>query len=113
MGCIGISLPVVPSAPAFGLQPPLVGNEAPDFMAQAVFDQEFVEVTLSQYRVSAACQTATCCSVHMLLGLHACSCPDACPAATECAFPGLAHPRASWQVPAGAHQERTSWRWEH
>eukprot|EP00891_Asterochloris_glomerata_P003685 jgi/Astpho2/3685/Aster-04875 len=30
--------------------PPLVGNEAPDFMAQAVFDQEFVEVTLSQYR---------------------------------------------------------------
>jgi len=29
---------------------PLVGNEAPDFTAQAVFDQEFVEVTLSQYR---------------------------------------------------------------
>ncbi len=34
------------------LQPPLVGNEAPDFLAQAVFDQEFVEVSLSQYRVS-------------------------------------------------------------
>ena len=33
------------------LQPPLVGNEAPDFLAQAVFDQEFVEVSLSQYRV--------------------------------------------------------------
>ncbi|DBA68717.1 TPA: hypothetical protein ACH3X2_013510 [Trebouxia sp. C0005] len=32
--------------------PPLVGNEAPDFLAQAVFDQEFVEVSLSQYRVS-------------------------------------------------------------
>ncbi|KAA6417224.1 MAG: 2-cys peroxiredoxin [Trebouxia sp. A1-2] len=30
--------------------PPLVGNEAPDFLAQAVFDQEFVEVSLSQYR---------------------------------------------------------------
>eukprot|EP00192_Tetraselmis_astigmatica_P019200 CAMPEP_0117667484 /NCGR_PEP_ID=MMETSP0804-20121206/10999_1 /TAXON_ID=1074897 /ORGANISM="Tetraselmis astigmatica, Strain CCMP880" /LENGTH=259 /DNA_ID=CAMNT_0005475229 /DNA_START=57 /DNA_END=836 /DNA_ORIENTATION=+ len=29
---------------------PLVGNEAPDFSAQAVFDQEFMDVTLSQYR---------------------------------------------------------------
>ena len=34
------------------MQPPLVGNEAPDFLAQAVFDQEFVEVSLSQYKVS-------------------------------------------------------------
>ena len=39
------------------LQPPLVGNEAPDFLAQAVFDQEFVEVSLSQYRVSFKEQT--------------------------------------------------------
>eukprot|EP00803_Ostreobium_quekettii_P007376 evm.model.scf_89.13 EVM.evm.TU.scf_89.13 scf_89:58447-59181(+) len=30
--------------------PPLVGNPAPDFTAQAVFDQEFVEVGLGQYR---------------------------------------------------------------
>nr|ADI46952.1 PRX1m [Volvox carteri f. nagariensis] len=29
---------------------PLVGSVAPDFKAQAVFDQEFVEVSLSQYR---------------------------------------------------------------
>uniref|UniRef100_A0A061QT51 thioredoxin-dependent peroxiredoxin n=1 Tax=Tetraselmis sp. GSL018 TaxID=582737 RepID=A0A061QT51_9CHLO len=29
---------------------PLVGNPAPDFSAQAVYDQEFVDVTLSQYR---------------------------------------------------------------
>ena len=29
---------------------PLVGSAAPDFKAQAVFDQEFVETTLSQYR---------------------------------------------------------------
>ena len=52
--CIGVSLATHPSSHYFCLQPPLVGNEAPDFMAQAVFDQEFVEVTLSQYRVSAA-----------------------------------------------------------
>lgn len=30
--------------------PPLVGNKAPDFSAQAVFDQEFIDITLSQYR---------------------------------------------------------------
>lgn len=30
--------------------PPLVGNAAPDFTAQAVFDQDFVETTLSKYR---------------------------------------------------------------
>ncbi|CAD7695696.1 unnamed protein product [Ostreobium quekettii] len=30
--------------------PPLVGNAAADFTAQAVFDQEFVELSLSQYR---------------------------------------------------------------
>ena len=30
---------------------PLVGNAAPDFKATAVFDQEFVDVTLSQYKV--------------------------------------------------------------
>jgi peroxiredoxin (alkyl hydroperoxide reductase subunit C) len=29
---------------------PLVGNEAPDFIAEAVFDQEFQTVSLSQYR---------------------------------------------------------------
>ncbi len=29
---------------------PLVGAVAPDFKAQAVFDQEFVEVQLSKYR---------------------------------------------------------------
>ena len=51
--CIDVRLAIFFPSPAFGLQPPLVGNEAPDFMAQAVFDQEFVEVTLSQYRVSA------------------------------------------------------------
>lgn len=33
------------------MQLPLVGGEAPDFMAEAVFDQEFQTVTLSQYRV--------------------------------------------------------------
>lgn len=30
--------------------PPLVGSHAPDFKAQAVYDQEFVEVSLSKYR---------------------------------------------------------------
>ncbi len=29
---------------------PLVGSVAPDFKAQAVFDQEFMEVSLSKYR---------------------------------------------------------------
>ncbi|KAK9821599.1 hypothetical protein WJX81_003971 [Elliptochloris bilobata] len=29
---------------------PLVGSEAPDFTAEAVFDQEFVTLSLSQYR---------------------------------------------------------------
>jgi len=29
---------------------PLIGNAAPDFKAQAVFDQEFIDVTLSQYK---------------------------------------------------------------
>eukprot|EP00951_Prasinocladus_malaysianus_P022338 scaffold186981_cov46-Prasinocladus_malaysianus.AAC.1 len=29
---------------------PLVGNVAPEFSAQAVFDQEFMDLTLSQYR---------------------------------------------------------------
>lgn len=33
-------------------QAPLVGGQAPDFTATAVFDQEFVETKLSQYRVS-------------------------------------------------------------
>ena len=32
-------------------QAPLVGSQAPDFTATAVFDQEFVDVKLSQYRV--------------------------------------------------------------
>lgn len=30
---------------------PLVGNPAPGFTAQAVFDQEFMELSLSQYKV--------------------------------------------------------------
>lgn len=47
-----VGLGLEPSSDVFFLQPPLVGNEAPDFLAQAVFDQEFVEVSLSQYRVS-------------------------------------------------------------
>ena len=34
------------------VQAPLVGGQAPDFTATAVFDQEFVETQLSQYRVS-------------------------------------------------------------
>jgi peroxiredoxin (alkyl hydroperoxide reductase subunit C) len=29
---------------------PLVGNVAPDFSATAVFDQEFIDIKLSQYR---------------------------------------------------------------
>ena len=38
----------------FSAQLPLVGGEAPDFMAEAVYDQEFQTVTLSQYRVRPA-----------------------------------------------------------
>jgi hypothetical protein len=30
----------------------LVGAAAPDFCAQAVYDQEFMEITLSKYKVS-------------------------------------------------------------
>ena len=30
---------------------PLVGNIAPDFKATAVFDQEFVDISLSSYKV--------------------------------------------------------------
>ena len=33
------------------LQAPLVGNAAPEFSATAVFDQEFVDINLSQYKV--------------------------------------------------------------
>ncbi len=29
---------------------PLVGSTAPDFKATAVFDQEFIDVSLSQYK---------------------------------------------------------------
>lgn len=36
---------------AYSAQYPLVGGEAPDFTAEAVYDQEFQTVTLSQYRV--------------------------------------------------------------
>lgn len=32
-------------------QAPLVGNAAPEFSATAVFDQEFVDLNLSQYKV--------------------------------------------------------------
>ena len=39
---------------------PLVGNVAPDFTAQAVFDQEFMEISLSQYRVLHLCCLSTC-----------------------------------------------------
>jgi len=31
---------------------PLVGSEAPDFIAEAVYDQEFQTISLSQYRVT-------------------------------------------------------------
>lgn len=41
---------------------PLVGNEAPDFVAEAVFDQEFQTISLSQYRVGVVSQ-----------GQHACA----------------------------------------
>ena len=34
-----------------GSHAPLVGAAAPDFSAQAVFDQEFMDITLSQYKV--------------------------------------------------------------
>lgn len=30
---------------------PLVGSEAPDFIGEAVFDQEFQTISLSQFRV--------------------------------------------------------------
>lgn len=33
------------------MQAPLVGNAAPEFSATAVFDQEFVDINLSQYKV--------------------------------------------------------------
>lgn len=33
---------------------PLVGNAAPDFSATAVFDQEFIDVKLSDYKVCCA-----------------------------------------------------------
>ena len=32
-------------------QPPLVGSAAPDFKAEAVYDQEFQTISLSQYKV--------------------------------------------------------------
>ncbi len=38
----------------FSAQLPLVGGEAPDFTAEAVYDQEFQTVTLSHYRVRPA-----------------------------------------------------------
>jgi hypothetical protein len=37
--------------PPFHTQAPLVGNPAPEFTATAVFDQEFVDIKLSQYKV--------------------------------------------------------------
>jgi len=37
------------AAPA-GVVSPIVGEKAPDFKATAVFDQEFIDVSLSQYR---------------------------------------------------------------
>lgn len=39
-----------PSAPPSPPQKPLVGGPAPDFKAQAVYDQEFMEVKLSNYK---------------------------------------------------------------
>ena len=56
---------------------PLVGSEAPDFTAEAVFDQEFVTLSLSQYRVRALCllcvlgqgsACAVCCVKKVLSG---------------------------------------------
>lgn len=44
--------PGMPLNPPPCPQAPLVGGQAPDFTATAVFDQEFVETKLSQYRVS-------------------------------------------------------------
>ena len=40
-----------PPPPKKKPQAPLVGSAAPDFTAQAVLDQEFVDMTLSQYKV--------------------------------------------------------------
>ena len=37
--------------PSLSLQAPLVGSAAPDFTAQAVLDQEFVDISLSQFKV--------------------------------------------------------------
>ena len=39
------------SPPSLPTQAPLVGNPAPEFAAEAVFDQEFVPISLSQYKV--------------------------------------------------------------
>ena len=48
-------------------QTPLVGSEAPEFTAEAVFDQEFVTLSLSQYRVrlrSLLCYRRICMARH-------------------------------------------------
>ena len=50
------------------MQPPLVGSEAPDWLATAVFDQEFVEVSLSQYKARIAT------SLHAMLQWQAVIC---------------------------------------
>jgi hypothetical protein len=52
------------------VQAPLVGNEAPDFSATAVFDQEFVETKLSDYRVGRIYDW------HGRASLHACASGD-------------------------------------
>uniref|UniRef100_A0A0E0DDZ6 Peroxiredoxin n=1 Tax=Oryza meridionalis TaxID=40149 RepID=A0A0E0DDZ6_9ORYZ len=44
---------------------PLVGNKAPDFEAEAVFNQEFIKVKLSEYIGEKICD-----SVLLLPGLH-------------------------------------------
>lgn len=40
------------------LQAPLVGNAAPEFSATAVYDQEFIDLNLSQFKVRACMRIA-------------------------------------------------------
>jgi hypothetical protein len=47
--------------PCLALQAPLVGGPAPDFTATAVFDQEFVDTTLSSYKACLLARPFRCC----------------------------------------------------
>ena len=51
---------------------PLVGNVAPDFTAQAVFDQEFQEISLSSYRGKARVPSPDCIFPTARLCVNAC-----------------------------------------